>query len=354
MSRSRSAAWSADCSPACSRPFAFSWVAEYPILAVLAVLCRPFTPPPLAKLERWVPPFAQRLWQTFSRWFWPVAVLIGLALILPAFFGYHVSYANTKKLNAVVLTIAAISIVFLRDPPKSALAVALALAVIRLYPTDEGRSETLRSFFGVNQIYETPDRQFRVLKHGSTVHGAQRLLTEDGRPVTGRPQPITYYHDTSAMAAVIEAVRARKGSPLRAAVIGLGAGSLACRIGPNETWRFFEIDPTVIAIARDPRRFSFMSSCAPDLDVVLGDARLTLAQEPDGAYDLIVVDAYSSDAIPVHLATARGDGHLQGQARAARRGGDAHLQSPSRAAERGRRHRRRQRTQGLGVDQRRR
>jgi hypothetical protein len=191
----------------------------------------------------------------------------------------------------------------MRHPPKSALAVALALAVIRLYPTDEGRSETLRSFFGVNQIYETPDRQFRALRHGSTLHGAERLLNADGTSGTGRPEPLTYYHSKSAMKQVIDAVRARKGGPIRVAVVGLGAGSLVCWIEPNESWRFFEIDPTVIAIARDPKRFTFISSCAPDLPVVLGDARLTLAKEPDGAYDLIIVDAYSSDAIPVHLAT---------------------------------------------------
>jgi precorrin-6B methylase 2 len=105
------------------------------------------------------------------------------------------------------------------------------------------------------------------------------------------------------MAVVIDAVRARKGSVLHAAVIGLGSGTLACRMEAGENWRFFEIDPTVITIARDPKRFSFVSSCAPNLPVVLGDARLTMAKEPDGAYDLIVVDASSSDAIPVHLAT---------------------------------------------------
>jgi len=110
------------------------------------------------------------------------------------------------------------------------------------------------------------------------------------------------------MSRVIEAVRARKGGPLRTAVIGLGSGSLACRIAPGETWRFFEIDPTIIAIARDPDRFTFLSSCAPSLPIVLGDARLTFAQEPDHVYDLIIVDAYSSDAIPVHLATAEAMG----------------------------------------------
>jgi hypothetical protein len=269
-------------------PYAFSWVAEYPILTVLAVLCRPFKAP---------------LSQAVNRWFWPVAAIAGLALILPAYFGLRLTYDMTDELNIVVLAIVAISLAFMRDPPKSALLVALALTVVRLYPTDEGRSETLRSFFGVNHIFESSDRRFRVLKHGTTLHGAQQIRNDDGSSVTGRPEPITYYHSKSAIAKVIDAVRARKGGPIRAAVVGLGAGSLSCRIGPGEHWKFFEIDPTVIKIARDPERFTFVSTCAPDLPIVLGDARLTLAKEPDGAYDLIIVDAYSSDAIPVHLAT---------------------------------------------------
>ncbi len=207
------------------------------------------------------------------------------------------------KQHAVVLALAVLSIALLRDPPKSAVAVALAFAVIRLYPTDVGRSHTVRSFFGVNLVYETADSRFRILMHGSTIHGAQMLRTADGKIVTGRPEPLTYYHRGSAMAAVIEAVRARSEKPMHVAVVGLGAGSLACYIKPNEQWRFFEIDATVIAIARNPKYFNFISACAPDLPVVLGDARLTLAKEPDGAYDLIIIDAYSSDAIPVHLAT---------------------------------------------------
>jgi hypothetical protein len=269
-------------------PFTFSWVAEYPILIVLAVLCRPG---------------AAVRWRIPASWYWPLAGAVALSLILPSYLGFHATDEMMPELIAVVLTLAAISVALLREPMKSAVAIALALTVIQLYPTDERRGETLRSFFGVYKIFETPDRRFRVLMHGSTIHGAQELMTEDGHSLTGRPEPITYYHNNSAIATVIEAVRARKGSPLRVAVIGLGTGSLACRIGPLERWRFFEIDPTVIAIARDPRRFSFVSSCAPNLPIVLGDARLMLVKEPDGAYDLIIVDAYSSDAIPVHLAT---------------------------------------------------
>lgn len=282
-------------------PNTFSWIAEYPILVFLAVLCRPAMAAARPLAERLFPTLA--IDRHINRWFWPVAIVVALGLILPAFFGVQIAYADTNKLYAVVLTLAGLSILFMRDPRKSALIVAVALAVIRLYPTDEGRSDTLRSFFGVNLIYETHDHHFRVIKHGSTLHGAQRLLTDDGKPPEGRPEPLTYYHAKSPLAATIDAVRTRKGGPIRVALIGLGAGSLVCWIKPNENWKAFEIDPTVIAAARDPKRFTFVSSCRPDIPIVLGDARLTLAKEPDGTYDLIIVDAYSSDAIPVHLAT---------------------------------------------------
>jgi hypothetical protein len=238
-----------------------------------------------------------------NNWFWPVTVAIGIFLIYLSYDGFRFDDTD-PHLTIIVLVLAAASIALVRDPPKSAFAVALAFATVWLFPVDGTDIQTLRSFFGVHKIYESDDGRFRILKHGSTIHGAEMIETESGEPVAGRPQPITYYHSKSAMSRVIEAVRARKAGPLRVGVIGLGSGSLACHIAPNETWRFFEIDPTIVAIARDPDHFSFLSSCAPTVPIVLGDARLTFAQEPDHVYDLIIVDAYSSDAIPVHLATA--------------------------------------------------
>ncbi len=164
-------------------PYAFNWVAEYPILAVLAVLCRPITG------TRWP-----------RRWFWPVAAIVALTLIVPSLSGYRIDGPGmTMALRVVVLGLAALSILLLRDPPKAAVAVALAFALIRLYPTDQA-SETVRSFFGVNKIYEAEHGRFRVLEHGSTMHGAERLLTNDGKPFTGRPEPLTYYHRNSGMA----------------------------------------------------------------------------------------------------------------------------------------------------------
>jgi spermidine synthase len=99
-------------------------------------------------------------------------------------------------------------------------------------------------------------------------------------------------------------VRARVApAPIRFAVIGLGSGSLACRAEPNDIVDYFEIDRAAIRIARDPQLFTFLASCRPDVSITLGDARLTLDEVPDGTYDLIIVDAFSSDAVPVHLLT---------------------------------------------------
>jgi hypothetical protein len=186
---------------------------------------------------------------------------------------------------------------------KLASLAMLALVLIRVYPADDGRVETVRSFFGVHKIVVTPHGQYHVLMHGTTIHGAEKFQNSDGTPVPGRPEPITYYHRDGGIGQAITAIRERKGGPLRVAVIGLGAGTLTCASEPGETWKFFEIDQSMVDTARDPRYFTYIRSCEPDLEPVIGDARLTFARESDGIYDLIIVDAYSSDAIPIHLAT---------------------------------------------------
>jgi hypothetical protein len=186
---------------------------------------------------------------------------------------------------------------------KLAALAALALLLVRIYPSDDGRVETVRSFFGVHKIVTTQSGQYHVLMHGTTIHGAEKFQNDDGTPVQGRPEPITYYHTDGGIGRAVTAIRERKGAPLRVAVIGLGSGTLTCAAAPGETWKFFEIDQSMVDTARDPRYFTYIENCQPDLKPVIGDARLTFAREPDGLYDLIIVDAYSSDAIPIHLAT---------------------------------------------------
>ncbi len=272
-------------------PYAFSWIAEYPILLALAALCRP--------------PATQETRGGFGLWVVGVAAAIGL-ILMSYRTGTLVETLETHRVWLVggTAAIAALLVlVFGLDRWKFAALVVLGLVLTRVYPADEGRVETVRSFFGVHKIVVTPGGQYHVLMHGTTIHGAERFQNDDGTPVTGRPEAISYYHKDGGIGRAIAAIRERKGGPLRVAVIGLGAGTLTCQSAPGETWKFFEIDQSMIDTARDPKYFRFVSSCQPDLQPVLGDARLTFAKEPDNAYDLIVVDAYSSDAIPIHLAT---------------------------------------------------
>ena len=274
-------------------PFTFSWIAEYPILLALAALCRPAAGE--ERLPRW------------SRWYWPLLAIVAVALVAPAWSdGRLMGWLGDYRVwvsGATGLLSALLALGLQANRWKIFATVVVALVLIRAYPSDDGRVETVRSFFGVHKIVVTPNGQYHVLMHGTTIHGAQKFQNDDGTPVTGRPEPISYYHQDGGIGQAITAIRARKGGPLRVAVIGLGAGTLTCASKPGETWRFFEIDQSMVDTARDLRYFTFIRNCEPDLKPVIGDARLTFAKEPDGSYDLIIVDAYSSDAIPIHLAT---------------------------------------------------
>jgi hypothetical protein len=272
-------------------PYAFSWVAEYPILLVCAALCRPI---------------GEEKWPRLSRWYWPLLLAIAAALIAPSLGKGEVSQWLLDQRIYVAGSIAVagmlLALALNANRWKLASLAALALLLIRIYPSDEGRVETVRSFFGVHKILVTSTGQYHVLMHGTTIHGAEQFRS-DGTPMPGRPEPITYYHRDGGIGQAIAAIRERKGAPLRVAVIGLGAGTLTCAAEPGETWKFFEIDQSMVDTARDPRYFTYIQSCEPDLAPVIGDARLTFAREAEGIYDLIIVDAYSSDAIPIHLAT---------------------------------------------------
>lgn len=272
-------------------PFTFSWVAEYPILLALAALCRP----PETSRGR------------SSAWIW-LSVVVAAIILIGFSFGAgkiteHFEYYRVWIVSYVAVVAAALAILCGMSRWRLSVLVVLGLILIRVYPADDGRVETVRSFFGVHKIVVTPGGQYHVLMHGTTIHGAEKFRNADGTPVTGRPEPISYYHNDGGIGRAIAALRARKGGPLRVAAIGLGAGTLTCQEKPRENWKFFEIDQTMVDTARDPRYFTYIQSCAPDLKPVIGDARLTFAKEQDGIYDLIIVDAYSSDAIPVHLAT---------------------------------------------------
>ena len=151
-----------------------------------------------------------------------------------------------------------------------------------------------RSFFGLHIVAD--DDGLRRYSNGTTIHGAQ-WLNERGQ----RPTPLYYYHPNGPLAQALATPRAASAKEI--GVIGLGIGAMTCYSRPDQDWHFYEIDQKVVDIARDPALFDFMAQCGQDVQLHLGDARIVLQGQTDQKYDILVIDAYSSDAIPVHLAT---------------------------------------------------
>lgn len=245
----------------------------------------------------------------FYLWMSVGGVLGGLfcGLIAPAIFNSIVEYP--LLIIAGILCRPGFSGIRLPPLARCALAATAIVGFAAVVVAEQRRTDSIRSFFGVNKIVDSQDGRFRTLVHGSTVHGAQRLRNDDGTELTGIPEPLSYYYTGGAIADGIDAIRQARGGKLDGvAAIGVGTGSLACQIRPGEDWSFYEIDPQVVRMATDPSRFGFFAACAPDARFVIGDARLTLGDAADGSLDLIVVDAFSSDAIPIHLMTTEAIG----------------------------------------------
>jgi hypothetical protein len=266
-------------------PRLFTQVYEYPILIVAALLALP----------RVSEGGAGRAVVKTS----PVLMLGVLVLI--ARFGFGIELPAAAELPFQILLVALVAVTLLqREQSARFIAlVVLGFLLTGLWQPGFNRVAAVRSFFGVSQVIETTDGQFRLLHHGTTLHGAERIADTAADAI---PEPLTYYYRGGPISDVIDAVRSLQGSLRHVAVVGLGTGALACYRHRGEAWTFYEIDPAVVQIGRDPHFFTFISACAPDLPVVVGDARLTLAASTE-KYDLIVLDAFSSDTIPTHLLT---------------------------------------------------
>ena len=269
-------------------PNIFSDIYEYPVLIAAALLTMPGMLDNRSRFLREAGPG-----------------LIMAAAIATAGFVFNARLPITAPIlfKACLIGLVALMLLQRRRPAQFFGTVLIAFVVTALWrPGALARVEIARSFFGVHQVIETADGQYRLLLHGTTLHGAEHVRNADGTSVTGPPQPLTYYYFGGPISEGIAAARSVQGGFKQVAVIGLGTGSLACHRMNGERWSFFEIDPEVVRLARNPRLFRFMSECGQNSPVVLGDARLTLAASTQ-LYDVIVLDAFSSDAIPVHLLT---------------------------------------------------
>jgi spermidine synthase len=263
-------------------PQLFNTVAEFPFALALACFARPWGKPSRREI---------------------LFTVIGLAAALAI-----ALVPNTPALIYVPVVLACVGAVAAglasRRAPAFALVIgALCLEAV-LVPSDKRQTLlTARSFFGVNRVTVENEPALggpvHLLFHGTTIHGGQPLAK------AFRCTPTYYYAPQTPIGQTYRSVLATTPRAT-IAVVGLGAGSVAAYTRVSDSMRFFEIDPEVARIARDPSYFTYLSACAKGrVDVVLGDARLTMAREPSSTYDLIQLDAFSGDSVPTHLLTVQ-------------------------------------------------
>jgi spermidine synthase len=260
-------------------PVVFDSVLEYPLTLLLACAMRPRAAEPTRRPLMW-----------------------DLTLILSASAVLVLARVGLEERPAVALAIVAsglLAVICLRlsrDPRRFALAIGgVVLAGIVDNSAVEGVLLKERNFFGVREVRKDTEKQMHLLMHGTTKHGAQS--TEFAR----RREPTSYYYRGGPLGDVFTSL-----APVpdrKVAIIGLGAGGMTAYAKAGEQWTFYEIDPDIARVARDTHYFTYLEDTPASVDVVLGDGRLAMAEAPSHHFDLVIVDAFSSDAIPVHLLT---------------------------------------------------
>ena len=259
-------------------PILFDALLEYPLVLVMSLLA--------AKLP---PPMARRV----------MGLLVGMAPAALAFLALGAGASLLVKSDVLgtwtpVLAIALLAgagAVFRRALPLTRLLLVLLSIYVALLPLLRPALHTERTFFGTHRVESTGD--WHLLTHGNTLHGAQI------RDPALEEEPATYYHREGPAGDIM----ATRSGRHRLAFVGLGTGALAAYAEAGQSVTFFEIDPAVVRIAQDTALFSYLHRSRGDVRIVLGDGRRALALEPPESFDLIVLDAFSSDAIPVHLLT---------------------------------------------------
>jgi spermidine synthase len=268
-------------------PLVFDWTYEHPLLLVLAGVLVPLTSPVNA---------LQRLWNDDRRAL-PLTLFIAVAIII--LFFLSVTGRADDVWVAFAITMLGVVAVGRRAPFLIALSGALlVLGVWQAFELTSRPEARTRSYFGIYTIRDHPDEATRTLAHGTTYHGLEIL--KPGR----LREPTSYYGPHSGVGQALLALASAPGEgAARIGVVGLGTGTLACYARPSQHWTYFEIDPAVVHIARDSGKFHFLQACLPDVPIVIGDARLTVTARPAASLDLLALDAFSSDTVPMHLLT---------------------------------------------------
>lgn len=272
-------------------PAVFDWTYEHPLLILAAGALVP---------QAFLFPFLKRLWLGRTR----SQVLTGMMLVLVVVIGvtairrpWQWLWDDGPAIGACVIGLLTLFCIGRRLPYVVGL-----IGVILVFGGWDSlqlsmKGDRTRSYFGVYTIRDYPYEGVRTLAHGTTSHGLQ--IMQPGR----QTEPTSYYAPQSGVGQAMIALPAIIGDGARVGIVGLGTGTLACYAKPDQHWTFYEIDSTVVGIARDPSKFSFLASCLPQVPIMLGDARLSLAAAAPKSLDLLALDAFSSDVIPLHLLT---------------------------------------------------
>jgi hypothetical protein len=269
-------------------PFVFNGIYEYPLMIIAALLLRP------SATELTPKEIAMQLLDPLLL----LSVGAGIYFSVTNLIGYF----DGIVISLIILTIA---IYFLRKRviAYAGLTGVIICAAMSLHHAESHTLMQERTFFGVMAVRESilsdennQPETYHELFHGTTKHGAQRLIAAESKT------PLTYYSRPSPMGQLFKTFD-HANENWTIGVVGLGAGALACYAKPSQTWTLYEIDPLVVAIAKNTAYFTYLSQCAPNAVSEVGDARLSLQTKPDGSFDLLMMDAFSSDAVPTHLLT---------------------------------------------------
>jgi SAM-dependent methyltransferase len=262
-------------------PLIFTSVVEYPLVLIAAAY---FTRAPAEPTRRAI--------------LWDLELPLLLGVLFATLISLEARYMPSRLQGDAILgfwVAAAIALVLFRRPLGFAASVAALFLCSALFTTtQENRIYVERNFFGVLSVLAVEG--YHKLYHGQTMHGVENM-----RPGY-RDNPLSYYARSGPLGQLF----AHLGPELKhgsIAVVGLGVGSALCYHTEGQQWTIYEIDPAMDSIARDRRFFHFIDDCAPQTPTVLGDARLSLEKAPDATYDLMILDAYSADYVPVHLVT---------------------------------------------------
>lgn len=266
-------------------PQIFLRLEEYPLAIIVAVMLRPYLVKDGAGAK-------------FDRWDVVLPVALGGAYYYLSYAFRHVDDLPVELKSPLLFGLGALACIFFaRRPLRFGLAL-LALFVATLAEPESASTTVFRgrSFFGVYRVRMNANATRVSLLHGTTLHGTQNLDAEQ------RKLPISYYHPSGPIGQIFQSL-AQPRANAQVGLVGLGSGALACYAKPGQSFTFFEIDPLIERIARDAKFFTYLRDCPAQLAITIGDARVSLAKTPRRHFDLLVLDAFSSDAIPVHLLT---------------------------------------------------